>query len=281
MQSDPDAVRRAIREAREALDRIESQLPADDLSGRADVALARAELETVPDAGQPSLALTILDRLLSRPLDDPRRARARRLRVVALSELGRYLDAESGARSLLESQPASDMLPLARRLDRAASSATSDLARRRFGELLRRIAEALRDRPEGLSAPEKAEARLRLARAELFRGDPPAARRALRDWPSALDDLPPRLWPELADLAVESSEFDQAIQAYRRIARREPTGSTAWFQARYGHALALERSGQPDLARQLLDATAALHPDLGGEPLQSRFTALRKRLKRR
>lgn len=276
--ADPEAVRRAVREAREALEAINSQLPADDTSGRADVALARAELESLPDAGEPSRALAILDRLLSRPLDDSRRARARRLRVVALSELGRYLDAEGAARSLLESQSAADMLVLAQRLDRAAASASSDLARRRFGELLRLIAGSLRERPEGLSSPERAEARLRLARAELFRGDPPAARHALRDWPEALDELSPKLWPELAELAIEASDFDRAIDTYRRIARGQPPGTAAWFRARYGHALALEGAGHPDLARQLIDATAALHPDLGGPPIQARFEALRKRL---
>lgn len=275
--SDPEAVRRALAEARGALDAVEADLPPDDDAGRAEVALARAELETLPDAGEPARALRALDGLLGRPLDDARRGRARRLRVVALTALGRYLDAHREARALLEAEPPEAMLDLARRLDRAAASAASDLARRRFGEILLLLADALQGRDD-LPTPARAEARLRRARAELFRGDPPAARTALRGWPEASDALPASLWPDLAELASEAGDSDRAAAVYRLLARRHRPGSPPWFRARYGHALALERSGRPDLALRLLDATSALYPDLGGPALKDRFDRLRRRL---
>ncbi|MBV8268989.1 MAG: hypothetical protein JO252_21905, partial [Planctomycetaceae bacterium] len=57
-----------------------------------------------------------------------------------------------------------------------------------------------------------------------------------------------------------------------------PTGSLPWFAARYGLALAYYRSGRSREARQLIDATTILHPDLGGGELREKFVHLRQRL---
>jgi TolA-binding protein len=277
VESDPDAVRDALAEARATLDRLEAQLPGDRAS-RGELALARAELEVVPGAGDASRALALLDDLLLHPPDDRARDRARRLRVVALTELGRYIEAERLARSLAEDDRPEALLELARRLDRAGTSAPSDLVRRRFGALLRLVAAGVVGRPGSLGPDLRAEARLRVARGELFRGDLPAARRALAAWPDALGTLGPSAWDELADLAAQLGEHERAIEVFRRLVARSRPGSPDWFQAKYGQAQALEAAGQPGLARQLIDATSALHPDLGGPASKARFDALRGRL---
>jgi hypothetical protein len=60
--------------------------------------------------------------------------------------------------------------------------------------------------------------------------------------------------------------------------RQSPVGSSPWLEARYGLALAYYRSGKPEQARKLIDATALLHPELGGAALRARFEHLRQRL---
>ena len=57
-----------------------------------------------------------------------------------------------------------------------------------------------------------------------------------------------------------------------------PSGSPLWFDARYGLALAYFHAGQQRESAQLIDATAILHPDLGGGTLQKKFIRLRQRL---
>jgi len=56
------------------------------------------------------------------------------------------------------------------------------------------------------------------------------------------------------------------------------TGSASWFEARYGLALAYFHAGHLKEAAQLIDATAILHPDLGGGTVQKKFIKLRQRL---
>ena len=51
-----------------------------------------------------------------------------------------------------------------------------------------------------------------------------------------------------------------------------------WFEARYGLALAYYRSQRAREAAKLIDATAILHPDLGGGELRDKFLRLRQRI---
>ena len=51
-----------------------------------------------------------------------------------------------------------------------------------------------------------------------------------------------------------------------------------WFDARYALALAYFHTGQYKEAAQLIDATAILHPELGGGELHEKFIRLRQRL---
>jgi hypothetical protein len=122
------------------------------------------------------------------------------------------------------------------------------------------------------------EAHLRQARALLFTGDDVGARRAL----GGTESVPPRArdedYRDLADLYFGLEAYELAIDVQRLRARQNRTGSLAWFEARYGLALAYFRAGREHEARQLIDATSILHPELGGGELRDKFIRLRQRI---
>ena len=265
-------------EAREALEQVASRVTTD--AERAEVVLTRSRLETVSNLGDPKRAMDDLDRLMTQPLGADQRGRAERLRVLALLELGRSVDAMRATRALLESSDAVELLELARRLDQAATSAPSDLFMRRFGEIQRLVASQLVEDPEGLSKSQRAEVRLRLLRGQVFHGDSGAAREGLRAWPGALDELPAEVQPDLASLALDADDPERALEVNRTILKRQPTGTSVWYQARLGEAEALVALRELEKARRVLVATATLHPDFGGERLHRRYEALLERIER-
>jgi len=83
---------------------------------------------------------------------------------------------------------------------------------------------------------------------------------------------------EGADAYTRLDAFELAADVQRLRLQRATTGSNPWFDARYGLALALYRSGKSKEARQMIDATAILHPELGGGELRDKFERLRQRL---
>src|SRR5262249_34117124 len=146
------------------------------------------------------------------------------------------------------------------------------------GQVLRILLQAVLQRQDELTPEQRGEARIRQTRALLFSGDAAAAQRSLAAWtswpPHPRDDL----LQDLADTYVRLDAFARAVEVRRLRPRQAAPGSPPWFEARYGLALAHYRSGQSRLARQLIDATAILHPDLGGGDLRGRFERLRQRL---
>jgi hypothetical protein len=200
--------------------------------------------------------------------------------VLALLELGRSVEAMRETRSLLETSGPADLLELARKLDQAAVSAPSDLLVRRFGEVLRLVASHLVAHPGSLDPSQRAEGRLRMLRGQVFHGDSGAAREGLKNWPDALDALAPEVQADLASLALDAGEAQRALEVNRAMARRHPSGSKPWFQARLGEAEALLELRETEKARRLLDATETLHPEIGGERLRRQYEALRERLER-
>ena len=83
---------------------------------------------------------------------------------------------------------------------------------------------------------------------------------------------------DLADIYTRLDAYELAVDVHRLRTRRTAPGSLAWLDARYGLALALYRSGKADEARRIIDATAILHPELGGGDLSEKFKRLRQRL---
>ena len=134
------------------------------------------------------------------------------------------------------------------------------------------------DRIDEIPAADRDQVRLQHARALLFSGDPPASRREVIAWGGPKDPDDPELLRDLADLYLRLEAFGLVIDVERLRAGRLATGSLPWLEARYGLALAYYRSDRVKEARQVIDATAILHPELGGGELRGRFERLRQKL---
>ncbi len=242
---------------------------ARDEAERAEVALELARLDLIPGVGNPTRALEALDRLLRSVLRDDQRERAAHLRIAALAMTEHYVEAETLARRLdAASRPRASLL-LARVLDHAATATEVDRVSRRLGGIEQMVVDRVGDR---LSPGEAAELRLRKARSRMLRGDTAGAGRCSREWPeavAAVAPLGPDAMVDLGEVEAEAGEPTKAMEAFRRVTKGEASGSPRWFRARLGQAHALERAGQKQAARQILDGTALLYPDLGGPVMRA------------
>ena len=117
-----------------------------------------------------------------------------------------------------------------------------------------------------------------MTRALLLSGDEARARASADAWKDSPPSSDDRLLGDLADTYARLELHDLAADIQRVRSHRAATGSPAWFAARYGLALAYYRSGKSKEARQLIDATAVLHPELGGGELHDKFVRLRQRV---
>jgi tetratricopeptide (TPR) repeat protein len=247
---------------------------------RAEVELALVRLELTPIVGHPDEARHRCEQVLHSASQPAQHDRARRLQIVALAELNRFVEAEQLARDESTRSRPADLLEIARLLDHVASDSESDLRMRRFGLILRVLLAHAMERPEELPEGQAAEFRLRLSRSLVFRGDDVGARRALAAWngrlPEAEDD--DRFLRDLADTYFRLEAYPMAIDVERLRLKRLATGSLPWFDARYHLALAEYRAGKAKDALHLIDATAILHPELGGGELRDKFLRLRQRI---
>ena len=267
--------RRLLGEAERSLDEA---LALADPSERPELEFRRVRLALTPGLGDPAQARDGSERLLKSSGRADQRDRAHLLLVVALAQTGEFVDAEREARDVGPKVPIAERLDAARLLDRSGASSDSDLFLRRYGHLIRILAGQVLERGRSPSPAAEAEARLRLIRGLLFTGSFNEARRSLMDGSTNWAALPPELLDDLADTYVRLDAHDLAIDVYRLQARQSQPGTLPWFAARYGQALAYYRANRPAEARRLIDATAILHPDLGGGELRKRFERLRQRL---
>jgi len=273
---DAPASKARIDEARRSLRLAIDAATAGDEAVALTLRLARLEL--TPDAGSPTVALDVSDRLLRMAAGPDQHRLARLYRAVALAQMGRTLDAEQVARAESRTAPPDELLPAVRPLDRSAAEAESEIARRRLGLILRTFTTRMSERLDQIPPGDRDEVRLHHARALLFSGDPAAAKKEVAAWGGPRESTDADLLRDLADLYVRLGAFGLAIDAERLRAGRLAPGSPPWFAARYGLALAYYRSDRPKDARQVIDATAILHPELGGGDLRGRFERLRQRL---
>jgi hypothetical protein len=253
---------------------------AGDLSQRDEIELARARLELLPDVGDENVAKATLERLVARPLRIESRQRLALLKVVLLLRASRYSEAEREVQALAGSGTPAMLLDLATLLDLGASTTDSNLIQRRYGQVLKAILGPIVEAPSAHGATERKQAQLEMARAIAFSGDAAAARSYLERTGIQAGNVPERLLGLLANTQAQLEEHAQAIASYRLLTTRTRTGSRSWLEARYGMAHEFERSGQPKLAKQLIEATALLHPELGGGDLRAKFERLRTRLAR-
>jgi hypothetical protein len=245
---------------------------------RAELELALARLELTPIVGHPDQARLRCEQIQHSASQPDQRDRARRLQIVALAELNRFVEAEQAARDESNRSRPADLLETSRLLDHIASDSESDLRIRRFGLVLRVLLTHALDRPDELPEDQAAELRLRLTRSLLFRGDDQAARRTLTTWNGRPPENDDRFLKDLADTYSRLEAYAMVIDVERLRLKRLATGSPTWFEARYQLALAEYRAGKAKDALHLIDATAILHPDLGGGQLREKFLRLRQRI---
>ena len=251
---------------------------------QAELLLAQARLNLVPTAGKAQLADSLLERLGRLGLTPQERYRARLARMIALVQVGPpYLDAEREAQThatWADPSARGAFLDAVRLIDQCASFAEVDLHQRRLGLVLRLLVQPVLQDPddEKWTAEERSEIKLRLTRAYLFLGDERNARTSLQGWTSLPRSAPDDLLRDLADTYNRLEAYEFAVDVQRLRSRNLQTGSASWFEARYGLALAYFHSGHLKEAAQLIDATAILHPDLGGGTVQKKFIKLRQRL---
>ncbi len=252
-----------------------------------ELSLALARLHLVPTVGHPQPAVALAQRIQRMNVTPLERYRARLYYTIAQCQIGRYVEAEREAQnhvSWAEPSGREAFLDAVRLLDQSAASSEMDLPQRRFGMVLRlliqpelRAAEADTEN-EKWTADQRAVLQLRLARALLFLGDDRGAQVALRGWAGPPQSAGDALLRDLADTYNRLEAYELAIDVERLRAKGLTTGSPSWFDARYGLALAYFHAGRQKEAAQLIDATAILHPELGGGTLQKKFIRLRQRL---
>jgi hypothetical protein len=212
------------------------------------------------------------------------RYRARLARLVGLVQSGPpYLDAEREAQTHATwADPGAHAayFDAIRLIDQCASFAPVDLHQRRLGLVLRLLIQAMprNDDDDKWTDDERAEMKLRLTRAYLFLSDERSARTAFGGWPGLSRSAPDDLLRDLADTYNRFEVYELAVDVQRLRLKSLQTGSPTWFEARYGLAVAYFRAGRLKEAAQLIDATAILHPDLGGGAVQKKFVKLRQRL---
>jgi hypothetical protein len=266
----------AIARAREFLTSTQRQVHTTAEQTEIDLELARLDL--TPGVGRTSEALQICERILQSPIQADLRARARRLHLVALASLNRFLEAETLARDEVPKARPVELLETVRILNQIAMESQSELRLRRFGLMMQILIAPALYRKEALTPEQRSEAQLLQARALAFTGDDMGARKALSSWTGQSARSPDRVLRDLADLYARLDAFEMVIDVQRLRMRSQPAGSPPWLESRYGLALAYYRSGKPEQARRLIDATAILHPDLGGGTLREKFEHLRQRI---
>jgi tetratricopeptide (TPR) repeat protein len=244
--------------------------------------LREARLNLIPKLGKPRQARDALDQCNGKNLTASQRYRSRLFHTIALAALGRYVEAEREAQqhpTWADRESSLAFLDAIRLLDLCASHSETDLQQRRFGLVVRLLVEPLlQNNDDALKPEQRAELTLRLARALLFQGDPRRARDALRSWALPRGDVNDRLLRDLADLYARLEAYDLAVDVERLRIRNQNTGSLARFDARYNLALADYPLGRRREALELIERTAILHPELGGDRLHEKFVRLRQRL---
>lgn len=201
--------------------------------------------------------------------------------MIALVDLSRYVDAEREAQTHpdwdLSSERAA-FFDAVRLLDQSATAASTDLRQRRLGLILKLLLESVLTLDQKFESVELVELKMRMTRALLFIGDDIDARRSLSSWKGTPDTSSDRILRDLGDTYSRLQVYSLDLDVQRLRLQNNPAGSMPWFDARYALALAYYHSGQHKEAAQLIDATAILHPELGGGELHEKFIRLRQRL---
>lgn len=274
---DRSLMRRATDEAKRSLAESATRAVEDDQRLEIDLRLARLLL--TPGTGQAEAARSIAERWLKSSTKANQREAARRILVVALAEIGRLVDAEREARELVVNPvDITELLVPVRMLDQIAIDAETEVARRRIGLILKRFTDFLIEKIAQFTPAQQVDLQLRHARALVLSGNSNAARNLLSSVSAQAKTFSDAQLRDLADAYIRLDAHDLAADVHRLRTRQTTTGSLIWFESRYGMALCYYRSGKNKQARQLIDATALLHPELGGPEMKDKFERLRQKL---
>jgi hypothetical protein len=247
---------------------------------RPELDLARLRLELCPLVHHLDTADFVLNQLRAEPLREDQRSRLEGYALVLAARRSQYREAERLARDWRRSATPEAALEVARLLDRSGIwEEQDDVARRRYGG----IALDLLDAAAGpaLTPDEWTELLLLRIEALYLTGD---GVRALRELDRAAPQPAGLTLPalrRLAQLQRRLGATEAALRTEEIRARRVPQGSKTWLDSRFALALTYLQAGQLQYARQVLDATELLHPDLGGPEGRERMEQLRERIRRR
>ncbi len=280
--ADDDALAKEFAAAQTFLSESQATAQTRDESEQVELLLREARLNLIPRLGKPRQARDALDHCNGKNLTVAQRYRARLAHAVTLAALGRYVEAEREAQqhsTWVDPESRPSFLEAIRLLDLCASNSDTDLQQRRFGLVVRLLVEPLvKDDDDAFKPDQRAELKLRLARAFLFQGDSRHAQETLRGWTLPRGPVSDQLLRDLADFYARLEAYELAIDVERLRIRNLNSGSPAWFDARYNLALSYYRLGRRRDALELIERTAILHPELGGARLHEKFIRLRQRL---
>jgi tetratricopeptide (TPR) repeat protein len=218
----------------------------------------------------------VLDAALSGSRDAPGQwqTEAQMLLVVALAGLNRRTEAMEVV-GRLSGGEASRLAAMVRALDtlrkQAPPSARRDLAKLQLEALS--LAKSM-----DIQFSELDRNRLEIVRAEALAetGATSEARKAFQELAAAHPENG-QIQAGYAQLLMESGDresLQRALDKWREVARRSPSTSERWYQAKYSLALTHYQLGDKQRAARLIQYLQTLHPDLGGDEWRDKFQRL-------
>jgi len=200
-------------------------------------------------------------------------------RAAALVATGRSADAVAIA-GQLTAAPERDAAAVVALLD-AGQPTEAAKVDRAAAEIVLKLTAIIRTQRPSLAGPEW----LPVVRAEARALDIlNRAAEARRAYDGLAQSFPQDFAAQLAYAEFLSKQADReslalAAAKWRSVERGSAESSPQWYRARLGVAEASEKLGDRARAKQLIELTKALHPDLGGQKLKPKFEALLERVK--
>ena len=216
-----------------------------------------------------------LQALLAQPDLTPEQQGDARLWLLVAEAAAGKLDAALALSKQLAGTPRADAAAAVARLDAFAARAPA-AERAQWADLVMAVVEHLRPQrgafPNWITEVAPAE-----ARALALRGQIEQARRV---WDELVAAQPANVlvlagYAQFLLSSTDRESLTLAAAKWREVESRSRESSPEWYRARLGMARAYLALGDRARAKQIVDLTQALHPDLGGEELKPQFEALK------
>jgi hypothetical protein len=259
-----------------ALDGVRATSDAAAPSPVARLALrAAARLRLIYGEAGFATAAESLSQLL-KATDLPADERRALLAWLALAEAGAgRLESAKQHAAAIDGSLTAEALPVVAKLDALAARAAVD-QRDALATLVLRFVELLQPHQAELPAAWIAQVAPAEARALSHLGRIAEARKV---WDALAAQRPRDAVVQEGYAAFLLTQSDResltrAVERWRLLERATREASPEWYRARLGTAQAYAKLGDSARAREIVELTAALHPDLGGPELRRRFEAL-------